>query len=126
TGARAVLGPLSGFPTLASATYVEAIDGATTPIASYAATAVVPDRDGDGTPEIVLANPQGAGETPVVPGVVEQASGAGRVTVPASGYRSALGGDFDGDGIGDVALGMPASGYTWFDTGAVAILWGSP
>lgn len=99
-----------------------------------AALASLPDHDGDGLPELAVGAPAGAGGYGTV--AVFAAAGTSilrTLTGTESGaeFGAALaGGDFDADGLGDLAVGAPAAAgggtgwgeaFVWLASGA----WGT-
>lgn len=119
-GARWIQGPLSGELPVDDVTVASVEDER----AGNAYTvAAVPDRDGDGFAEIVLGFPEEVWLVSGAPGTWGRADGewVGDPSRPPS----LLGGDFDGDGTGDLVVGDDGMDDAFAAyTGGATLLWG--
>lgn len=123
TGARVFLGPLSGNRTVADGTWAVATDDGAS---NWWESGVVPDRDGDGAPELILATLDSVWQVSAAPGSYTEADGT-RLRGPAVGATPSpvVGGDFDGDGSGDLVIG--STGESWgnlLSPGVTTVVWG--
>lgn len=122
-GAFVFLGPLSGDHSVADAAWFTALEPR---FSNVATTALVPDRDGDGAAELVLATVEGeeAWSVSLAGGGVVDRSAATEVWTGLT-HPSLLGADLDRDGSGDVVFGDPfvAQGTDW-SAGAAFLSWG--
>ena len=89
-----------------------------------AEVAFLPDFDGDGLDEVVSLSGHSSGRTQVYTSTTLAPGGvfpldpwAGDVWIEGAPFTSLAVGDLDGDGLGDLALGAPAWGYTYVYSG---------
>jgi hypothetical protein len=128
SGVRVLLGPLAGDVGFDDGTWL-LVD---TDDANYYRIGVTPDRDEDGFPELLLTGPGAVWSVSATgPGTLVGTAGTRLYTgttdqVEDENNPGLLGGDFDGDGLGDVLITRSDAAYdarSFAGTGTV--LWGA-
>jgi hypothetical protein len=127
-GLRVLPGPFSGDRRIDDAASVTVKP---TPPAAYGSVGVTSDRDGNGLTDLLLAEPGAVWSVSIASGILDASEGTRLYAgIPDEDGNfddtpSILGGDFDADGLGDVAIAEPWAHYdTRLSAGGATILWG--